>query len=46
MDSAILDPLNASIMETLLAVEVLLDKDKHCRNYNKAYRAGKIGAKK
>jgi 5-methyltetrahydrofolate--homocysteine methyltransferase len=46
MDSAILDPLNASIMETLLAVEVLLDKDKHCRNYNKAYRAGKIGVKK
>jgi 5-methyltetrahydrofolate--homocysteine methyltransferase len=46
MDSAILDPLNASVMETLLAAEVLLGKDKHCRNYNRAYRAGKIGAKK
>jgi 5-methyltetrahydrofolate--homocysteine methyltransferase len=46
MDSAILDPLNTSLMETLLAAEVLLDKDKHCRNYNRAYRAGRIGAKK
>jgi 5-methyltetrahydrofolate--homocysteine methyltransferase len=46
MDSAIMDPLNVPIMETLYAVEALLGRDKRCRNYNRAFRAGKIGAKK
>ena len=43
MDSAIMDPLNKEMMETVLAAEALLGRDRHCRNYNKAYRAGKIG---
>jgi 5-methyltetrahydrofolate--homocysteine methyltransferase len=46
MDSAILDPMNRAIMENVYAVEVLLGKDRLCRNYNKAYRSGTIGAKK
>lgn len=46
MDSAIIDPLSKPIMETLYATEALLGKDRLCRNFNKAYRAGKIGTKK
>jgi 5-methyltetrahydrofolate--homocysteine methyltransferase len=46
MDSAIMDPLNRDIMTTLLATQVLLGKDRHCRKFTTAYRKGKIGAKK
>ena len=46
MDSAIVDPTNREVVATILATEALLDKDKYCRRYNKAYRAGKIGPKK
>jgi len=46
MDSAIMDPTNKAMMETVYATEALLGKDKHCRKNNKAYRAGKIGEKK
>lgn len=43
MDSAVLDPLNREMMETIFATNALLGKDKHCRKYSKAFRAGKIG---
>ncbi len=43
MDSAIVDPTNRDIIATILAAEALLNRDKFCRQYNKAYRAGKIG---
>ena len=46
MDSAILDPTNREILATILATEALLNKDKFCRRYKKAYRDGKIGPKK
>lgn len=46
MDSAIMDPLNTPLVETLYATEVLLDQDRLCRRYNKAFRVGRIGAKK
>ena len=46
MDSAIVDPTNRDVAATILATEALLDKDKYCRRYNKAYRAGKIGPNK
>lgn len=46
MDSAILDPTNRDILATILATEALLNKDKFCRRYNKAYRDGKIGPEK
>jgi 5-methyltetrahydrofolate--homocysteine methyltransferase len=46
MDSAIMDPTNRAMAETIYAAEALLGMDKFCRNYNKAYRQGKIGVKK
>ena len=46
MDSAILDPCNRDTLTTLLATEMLLGRDRHCRNFTKAFRKGKIGPKK
>jgi 5-methyltetrahydrofolate corrinoid/iron sulfur protein methyltransferase len=43
LDSAIMDPNERGLMETLLASNVLLGRDKHCMQYNRAFRAGKIG---
>lgn len=43
MDSAIMDPTNRDMYATVLAVEALMNQDRCCRKYNKAYRAGKIG---
>jgi len=45
MDSAIMDPMNRGMMDTILSAEALLGKDKYCRKYNKAYRDGKLGIK-
>lgn len=42
LDSAIIDPLNRNMRGTMLAAEVLLGKDKHCRRYSKACKAGTI----
>jgi 5-methyltetrahydrofolate--homocysteine methyltransferase len=42
MDSAIMDPTNKEMYAALLAAEVLLGRDKRCRNYNGAYRAGRL----
>lgn len=46
MDAAIIDPENRDMIATVYAVEALLNKDKHCRNYNRAYRQGKFGTTK
>jgi 5-methyltetrahydrofolate--homocysteine methyltransferase len=46
MDSAIMDPTNRGMIETIYAAEALLGMDRFCSRYNKAYRLGKIGAKK
>jgi len=43
MDSAIMDPLSRELMTTLLAVEAFKGNDRHCRNFNNAYRNGVIG---
>ena len=45
MDAAIMDPENRDMCGTLYAVEALLDRDKYCRKYNRAYRQGKFGSK-
>ena len=45
LDSAIIDPMDKNIMETLYAANAVLGKDKFCNQYGKAYRAGKIGVK-
>ena len=43
LDSAIMDPTDRALTSALLAAEVVLGRDRHCMNYNRAYRAGKIG---
>lgn len=45
MDSAIVDPTDRGLMETLYATEAVLGWDRHCARYNRAFRAGKIGTK-
>lgn len=45
LDSVIADPLNRDVIGTIYAVDALLCRDRCCRKYNKAYRAGKIGTK-
>lgn len=41
LDSAIVDPLNKSMMEVILATETLYGKDEFCRNYLKSQREAK-----
>ncbi len=43
LDSVIADPTSRSVVETIYGTEALLGRDRLCRKYNKAYRAGKIG---
>jgi 5-methyltetrahydrofolate--homocysteine methyltransferase len=44
LDSAILDPLDAGIMATVLAAEALLGHDEFCMEYVMASREGKLTA--
>ena len=44
MDSAIANPGDKDLMGAVLAAEMLMGKDRYCMNFNKAYRAGMIGA--
>ena len=43
LDSAILDPNDRALLETIMAAEMLMGKDRFCMGFNKAYRAGRIG---
>ncbi len=43
LDSAIMDPMDRGLVETLYASEALLGKDRMCMKYSRAFRAGKIG---
>lgn len=43
LDSAVMDPNERGLMETLLASNVVLGRDRHCAQYSRAFRAGKIG---
>jgi 5-methyltetrahydrofolate--homocysteine methyltransferase len=40
LDSAIVDPTNQELRESLLATELLLGRDHFCRNYTRASRSG------
>jgi 5-methyltetrahydrofolate--homocysteine methyltransferase len=42
LDAAIIDPLDKRLSSMLLATELVLGRDRFCRNYTRAYRAGKI----
>lgn len=46
MDSAVMDPMNRNLIETIYATYALLGQDRHCRKYSKAYRSGQIGSTK
>ena len=43
LDSAIVDPTDRGLMETLYATNAVLGLDPYCAQYNRAFRAGKIG---
>ena len=43
MDSAIANTNDRELMTTIMAAELLMDKDRYCMNFNKAFRAGRIG---
>jgi 5-methyltetrahydrofolate--homocysteine methyltransferase len=43
MDSAIMDPTDRALYGALLAAQVVLGRDRHCLNFSRAFRAGKIG---
>jgi len=43
MDSAIINPEDRELRGIMMAAETLLGKDRHCLNFNRAFRAGKIG---
>ena len=42
LDSAILDPQDHELRKAILATEALLGLDRHCLNYTRAFRAGKL----
>lgn len=42
LDSAILDPTDHLVGVTILATDLLLGRDRHAQNYNRAYRAGRL----
>lgn len=43
LDSAIADPNDRQLYEVIFAAEILMDKDKYCQGFNRAYRTGRIG---
>lgn len=43
LDSVIADPCNRDVAGGIYATEVLIGRDRCCRRYNKAFRAGAIG---
>ncbi|HUL22056.1 MAG TPA: methyltetrahydrofolate cobalamin methyltransferase [Thermodesulfobacteriota bacterium] len=46
LDAAILDPFDQELRGELLAAELVLGRDRHCLNYTRSYREGRIGHKK
>jgi len=45
LDSAIINPNDRELKAAIMTVEMLMDRDKYCLTFNKAFRAGKIGPK-
>ena len=42
LDAAIINPLEQSLMNMLYATELILGRDRYCKKYTTAFRAGKI----
>lgn len=45
MDSVIINPDDRDLRGIMMAAETLLGRDRHCMNFNRAFRAGIIGPK-
>jgi 5-methyltetrahydrofolate--homocysteine methyltransferase len=45
MDSVIINPEERELRGIMMAAETVLGKDRHCLNFNRAFRAGRIGPK-
>jgi 5-methyltetrahydrofolate corrinoid/iron sulfur protein methyltransferase len=43
LDSAIADPNDQGLIETMTAADMLIGKDRYCQTFNRAFRTGKIG---
>jgi 5-methyltetrahydrofolate--homocysteine methyltransferase len=46
LDTAILDPFDRELRGEMLAAELVLGRDRHCLNYTRSYREGRISQKK
>ncbi len=46
LDSAIINPNDRDLVAAIMTGELLMGRDKYCMNFNRAYRAGKIGPRK
>ncbi len=44
LDAAIMDPLDESLFSELLGAELVLGRDRFCRKYTSAFRAGRVVA--
>ena len=42
LEAAIIDPLDQGLYNMLMATELVLGRDRFCRNYTRAFRAGKL----
>ncbi len=42
MDCAILDPTDKGLRSAIMAVEVVLGRDRYCLNFSRAFRAGRL----
>lgn len=42
LDAAIINPLEQGLINMLYATEMILDRDRFCRNYTTAFRKGKV----
>ena len=42
LDAAIINPLEQGLMNMLYATELILGRDRYCKKYTSAFRAGKI----
>jgi 5-methyltetrahydrofolate--homocysteine methyltransferase len=45
LDAAILDPFDRELRGEMLAAELVLGRDRHCLNYTRSYREGRISHK-
>jgi len=45
LDSAIINPNDQALKEAVMTTELLMDRDRYCLNFNRAFRAGQIGPK-